>query len=581
VAKSKVKKKLIIREAVAVFNKINQKIKSLIDCSARDFEILNLSFKEYHNTIKDLTDKATVLFKSAFLLPAGKINDELKRTEAIINSYKNAFVHIQDIDRQSINLINETSYSYLYFSNLKQNISTLKLLTTNIQLEPYYRKLYKNLLVTINNLSDCCQRFHHEFQQSEKLVKSGFEIIELIKNQHFTPFIQSIERVHKELSEMALKQSVCSGYNIIMDELLSRKSVSSSEIITNLQFQDIVQQKIEHVQFAHEELLKQLNDFYINKKEQVENKFELTLEIIFQIRNIGSLQAAQLVHANTEYQKAVKNITEKFGDLDVILDETMRLLNNFISAGESMEEYFYQEFDSFSSLYKESSEKIRHDNSALYKEFTELLSNTGNFNSAESSFTNSINKISSIFEELNNIKTTQKSNSGAVDTISQILVSFNEFRNNSNILCRILERNKLEILNKLIPAYARYFSIIESAIKDSNQLILDISEIVPKELNHRINKKNYIAEKDIYTTKFNISNVEYFKIFEKEVDEIITSLNFIIEQIDFNEVEGKIEPESLEKLKTMYTMRSERDIHALITGIKPEKRENESEIEIF
>lgn len=572
---------LIIEKAVAVFTSINQKIKSLIDCSARDFDTLNQSFKEYHTTIKDLSEKATLLFKSSNEVPIEKINHQLALFDLMQNRYKKAYANMLEIDRYIINLINDTSYSCLHFNNLKQNISTLKLLTTNIQLEPYYRKLYKNLIVTINNLSDCCQKFDIEFQFIGKQLNAGFEIIDQIKNQHFVAVFQTIERMHKALSELASKKSVCLGYDTTMNELLSRKSVSSSEIITNLQFQDIIRQKIEHVQLAHEALLEQLHDFNFNQKTSIKDRFELTLEIIFQIRNIGSLQAAQLIHANSEYQKAVKNITEKFGDLDFVLDETMRLLNIFLSSGDSIEEYFYKEFDEVLSAYQLSSETFHRINYNLHEMFTDFFNKTDYFNSVVTSFNYSINSINSIFDELKVLKDNQESNALAVDIISQILVNFNEFRSNSQNLCKILDRNISEIQDKLIPTFREYFSILHIASEDSEQFSSSIKTLIPEGLTDLINKKNYPTEKEIYAAKFNIGDIEYYKIFEKEVDEIISNLNQLIDQINFDEIEDKISSENLDKLKKMYTMKSERDVHAAFTGNKLDKKDSDNEIELF
>jgi hypothetical protein len=581
VAKIKMRKELIIEKAVEVFGNINQKIKSLIDCSAKDFDTLNQSFKEYHTTIKDLTEKATLLFKNAAELPIEKIDKQLTTADSMLGKYKNSYTNLLEIDRFVINLINETAYSYLYFNNLKQNISTLKLLTTNLQLEPNYRKLYKNLLVTINNLSESCHKFDREFQLSENQIKAGVELIDQIKNQYFSTIFQSMELVQKNLTELISKKAICSDYDKLMVELLTRKSISSSEIITNLQFQDIVRQKIEHVQFVHEELLKQLQDFYHTQKKGLKNKFELNLEIILQIRNIGSLQAAQLVHANSEYQKAVKNITEKFGDLDLILDETLRLLTIFITSGDSMENYFYKEFEKGLSSYKQNAETFKYSHSDLHLFFSELIKKTESFYCVESNFISSLNNFKSIFDELKKIKENQEPNIHGIDTVSQILINFDEFKNTSNNLCKILTRNKSEVLNKLVPSVSNYFSGLDIVFNDTNPFITAVYDLIPRELYSLINMKEFHSEKDLFATKFNINKVEYYTIFEKEVDAIISSLNQMINLINFDEIEGKIDTESLEQLKKLYTMKSERDVHNVFTGKTTEMKETENEIEFF
>jgi hypothetical protein len=581
VAKDKQNKETIIEKAVEVFGNINQKIKSLIDCSSKDFDTLNQSFKEYHTTIKDLSDKATLLFNKASQASEDKINKQLDIAEMISGNFKSAYTDLLDIERYMINLMNDTAYSNLYFNNLKQNISTLKLLSTNLQLEPYYRKLYINLITTVKSLSECCQKFGLEFQLSETQIKIGFEIIDQIKNLHFSGILQHIERLQKNLTELIAKKAVSSGYNEILEEIVSKKSKSSSEIITNLQFQDIVRQKIEHVQLAQAELLRQLNDYSHNKVASQKTKPEINLAIVLQIRNIGSLQAAQLIHANIEYQKAVKKITEKFGEMDFILEETLRLLNLFNSLGESIEEYFYKPFEKELHAYNQATNLFRISHIELHKVFNELNAKAENFYSAENNFNKSLASINSIFDELKKLKEIHEPEGHSIGTISQIIVNFDEFKNNSINLCKIQDRDKSEVLSKMIPAFKQYLSNIDGVLKESDTFINNIKGIVPDELYSLMNERNYFTDKDYYITKFNINQVEYYSIFEKEVDAIITNLNHLISQIDFTDIESKIDTKSLEELEKLYTMKSERDVHLKFMGQKVERKETENEIELF
>ena len=87
--------------------------------------------------------------------------------------------------------------------------------------------------------------------------------------------------------------------------LTDQISESIANIITNLQYHDIIRQKIEHVQSSHRGLLQNLTDFDPSNEAQ-------HIDYLSRIRDLANIQAALLVRANKEYQRAIELITEKF-----------------------------------------------------------------------------------------------------------------------------------------------------------------------------------------------------------------------------------------------------------------------------
>jgi hypothetical protein len=581
VDENKFNSEIILEQALVVFNDINKRINSLIDCSAKDFDVLNQSFREYYSTIKDLTENTHYLFNTIIELPHETINQNLISLDELMADYKKAYSTILNIDMYLVKSINDLSYSQLHINNLKQNISTLKLLTTNLQLEPAYRNSYSDLIEIINKLSICSQKFEKEFQLSDKRIKASYELIEQLKSQQFAVVLQSIKKLQKVISSLIAKKSDCLMYSTLLKELISKKSISSSEIVTNLQFQDIIRQKIEHVQHAHEALLEQLRNYYEDKKTIRKKQPEISLEIILQIRNIGSLQAAQLVHANSEYQKAVENITNKFGDLDYILSETLQILGKFLPYSETVETYFYKDLEKGISGYELEFDTFVDLNSSINYMYTDLIRQEQNLFLASDTFNYSYDSLNLTIEKLRLLRTSQFSNSTNIDTLSQIISCFDDFRRNALELKSMLDKNKQELSSILEPALKEYFDIINSVKEKSDQLVSSFVSFIPNafhknKINHRI-----LNEKEINTNRFNIDNVGYYKIFEKEVDEIISGLNSLINRIDFDDIENKLGYENVERLKKNYTMRSEREIHDLITGNNVKEDQESHDIELF
>ncbi len=570
---------LIIEQAVSVFTNINDKINSLISCSAKDFDTLNQSFKEYHNSINFIIDKADLLFNSMTDLPDKKINQFLRLLETVQARLKKTYPFLMDTDRYILNLANDLSDIYLQYNITKQNLSTLKLLTTNIQLEPYYRREYKDLIADINDITNRCLDFSNEYFQLEHHFRAATDSVDQLKNQEFQAFLRSIERMHKSYSKLVAKKDICPDFHKKLKDLLSKKSLSSSEIITNLQYQDIVSQKIEHVRHAHKTLLSQLNEFYDKNRSSSKDKSEMILEIILQIRNIGSLQAAQLIHANSEYQKAVKIIIEKIGDLDNILDESLHLINLFLSSGTSIDEYLDIGIENELIEFKKSVVTFEGLSSNLYYLYRTLADSKSTYFFSEKSFFDIVESLSQKIESMRQSVARNELDNESVDTISQIIRSFNELQSNTKQLSLLIKKFRKLCVDAFLPVLDEFFKLLE--YENRTNLTEGIDNIVPGIYKDLIKEKAQINEKEIYARRYKITQVDYYKIFEKEVEVIIATLDKLIGKIDFGEIESEIPTESLEKLKKIYTMKSERDIHEKFTGVKIKRDEAENEIELF
>ena len=81
---------------------------------------------------------------------------------------------------------------------------------------------------------------------------------------------------------------------------------SIADVITSLQYQDIIRQKMEHIQQAHVKLLDDLQQIDLDKSPNA------WTQVLVQVRDISALQAAQLLATNKEYQAAIEAIALHF-----------------------------------------------------------------------------------------------------------------------------------------------------------------------------------------------------------------------------------------------------------------------------
>jgi hypothetical protein len=567
--------------AINLFTDINQRINSLIACSAKDFDTLNQSFKKHHLIIKTITENASLLIESVVRIP----DEYFKNCLDFLTTYKNTSKKAQSVllktEMHLLKLIGNFSYAQFHLNNLKQNGSTMRLLVTNIQFEPFYHKFYKELIDTIDQLYFCCQSCDQEFGHVIDLLNKSSESLNKIKLEQFNPVEAAATNAFKVLSGLFEKKGDCVQFNTLLQDLIVQNSVSSSEIITNLQFQDIIRQKIEHVQKVQEEIVSQFRKLYSNGKWSHETQSKAIHNIILQIRNVGSLQAAQLLHANSEYQKAIQTITSKFGELDLVLTNTLQILVNFFSNLEPLKDYDYVHTDNIFSSVLIEFEKLISANYPIIEAYDYLFSSNKNIFSSDFNLPCPLDSLNLIINKLNGLKLTMPSDDIMSDTLSQIIGNYHDFKENIEDLKSCLNNSRQEFDELLKPVLDAYFKHIASMEVNARLFSEKIASAFPEKILVNSLKQVMIIEKELKSSRFNLENIKYYVFFEKEVEEIISGINSLIDRINFNEFDLNADLENMERLMKHYTMRSEREIHASHTGKKLNNSDNKNEIDLF
>ena len=572
----------ILKSAIDVFTEINERINSLIDCSARDFDILNANFKEYHGRIKSLAQ-----------ITGGALNEILQLSDKDLESVgqmldkddkliRDLTEYAKDLVRSLMQFDKGISYAFLYTNNLKQNSYTLKLLTTNLQFEPKSGKLYKEIIGIIDELISCVSNLEHVFINIEKRNLMCSTSVERIIEYQIPALLQVEARFSDELKILTEKKLKSKDYKTALDKLTSESTLQSSEIITNLQFQDITRQKIEHVHTAYETLLASLKDIYAEKKDSPEQSWNLSIELLTRIRDIGSLQAAQLMHANHEYQGAVENITNKFGVLDETMTETLNLLQKLTGTGKNNEDISLRQIEKVLSHLELEKDTLLEENKELQHALKDLLKKKENLLDSKNKIDCILNNIGVLMDKLtplSNLGTTK--NTTVSPPIFQLLQGIEEFRINAVAMDELVSRDKLNlglINEEIVEGHLRLFS----GIKDNGEHLHKIAQALIGTTNQNENMPDY-KPKDRHnlTSEISLGQVKYYKVFEKEMEDIISKINNFVNKINFDDIEKDSSKEDIEKLKKLYTMNSERKVHNIYTGNTDKSEINEDDIELF
>jgi hypothetical protein len=541
---------------------------------------MNQSFREYYSRIKEITDNTSNTLHCLLELPDKQIASLQKELEDITIDSATLTTKLKSIHARLSHIEKGIWYTYLIINNAKQSICTLKLLATNIQLEPGTGSVYPELIKSLIDLSFYFCEFEKIMTSVERRISSSLELVTQIVEIQFPRSIDEIRLLYSLIEMLETKKSECIKHKSYLDKLNTEKSLSSSEIITNLQFQDIIRQKIEHVQNAHEAILKKLGETSTVGKGTVK-KPGIDIDLLFQIRDIGMLQAAQLMHANQEYQKAVGNITQKFKDLDNILGETIALRIKLSTNKALWQEETFNEFRRELNHMENEFETLANLNEQLDHSLIELDRKQQELTDARKNIIEAIGKLEHISHSLEQNTGSDITGITILDAKAQLGIHIREFRKKTSELEKLLD-SEFSVLEKLQEHETGKYFKIYSGFSKSYDLAIEHGKSILKSLNATDNPLQYKVDvHSVANSVFKLEKVKYYKVFEQEVEEMIVQLNSLIELIDFSNIEKQYDNSEMDRLKKLYTMKSERIIHEMVTGKKTAGKDKEDEIEFF
>jgi methyl-accepting chemotaxis protein len=554
------------QEIIETLNTIDQKIGSLHTISSKDFLFFNKLLKDYYKHIKEIADNNTTLstfFKKELNKFAEQVNKKNQNQQKNIAQIKETGKQIEDILTLTFS---QLDLIIVPFNNYKQNLITLKYLLANLKLHFTYINLPNKteLQSSVNTLSQNIDTIQQKFE----VVGSGSDslnnqIIELKDNLCITKTLGI-----KETSEQLRKLSI-QIKKILFDEYwsddfigeLNRRTqncfANMGEIITNIQYHDIIRQKMEHIQTSQKELIKGLSD--LKESETPDKSLENQLGFIAKIPEITDIQVAQLLYTNKDYQTSIEKITNKLVEVGREMKELNNLYKVIISNSNQFEDVFINE----------AKEAQQH-----YFNF---------MNQSEEDWIQSLNKINGLFDvyyslkkEFSEIFISEKTLRGEIknfeglikangknfghELMRRLLLLLSELQMNSNSL----KTN----LNQITQHFASLQDLLspfntnqknDTSIHD-NLLSLSSSFNHIKQTAQQYGSLSLKISSEI-TSSF--KSIEYYNYFKNTIEEIVTFLNEINKKVNYDNLKSFIgdNKEILKQIEKLYTMQSERDIH--------------------
>jgi hypothetical protein len=162
----------------------------------------------------------------------------------------------------------------------------------------------------INVFQLCSDRISVLHQHSSE----DFKVLNIAIRNHY----KQVFAIHQTVSEIAVKVNQESA-------LLPKEAADSlayiSNIITGLQFDDIIRQKLEHIQQTILEIINELNAV----QQKTDTDESQPIKYLTILSEITRLHAAQLIQTNQDYQKAFAGIK---ANLTGIQQNSVLIVNN-------------------------------------------------------------------------------------------------------------------------------------------------------------------------------------------------------------------------------------------------------------
>jgi ABC-type transporter Mla subunit MlaD len=573
----RVNSNISINEFTDVFVGIDIQILQLHQCSSDDFLGLNADFKKYYHQTKSISENAKQIFQA---LAQDETRNLLRDLENLYKDLKNIQIQFSGHLKSSLlylkEIVQHLDTIFLPIKNLNQDLLTLKFLLANLRISntafinseiENFEKILKEYNQVINDFKIFSIENEDNIESLSSLVSDSLRQFEIIAEKNIHDLDIILNNIHFGIILFAEKHQEVSLQIPDLTSKTDSSSQSIAEIITNLQYHDIIRQKMEHVQAAHNNLLDDLVKCAIDAEQNNEEK---TKKLYSRIRDMANLQSAQLVFANKEYQKAIENITDKFVAISNDMSTIASMCHNINVSQDNSEELYLQNL----------LDKLNDSSSVLSRFFnaSQSFANHIDILTTQISKTSScINKFSSSIQNLKQITSdtislfpsNQSVDDELIKSLQQVESLYKDIEKFEGVIRCVF--TKIELIgSKLLPdigdnlRVAQGSGVFSNAAQSMNDIIHDLNQ---KNINIKtMLDETLITSKTISSNvRESISKIRYYDFFEKVIVDIITEFNHIYQLLRADDCEEGSSSDGLNDVKRLYTMASEHKIHEAVT----------------
>ncbi len=573
-------------ELITTLTGIDEKINGLHTRSATDFMHLNEHLKDYHKKTRIISENAFRIFET---ISGGKDMDLIKELGNIRNRIDDYRSNVGDDNSRKLQVFKESelkaNHLNIIIRNLRQDFTTLKFLSTNYAFISNYNESGDSNSSEINLWIKEIEAIHSllvllndHVEKFRMLISSVADDLELRIERSVGIFQSLTEETISNIDSVTRKNLESKFHFPVLKEKSLESSKCINDIITHLQYHDIIRQKIEHIQRSHHKIIEDLS------QAEADDSTYCSQKDYVKIGDIIDLQAAQLLLVSKEYQNALNVITRNFQviarDMTVVSDISDRF-----------------------SLENSSSETtlLRQIKDQLDKGIIQLDQDTvGEMDILSVAVCEKLQNVCNNFEKeinprLNDFLERSKTgnNLGISTAASGVLSQMISLNRDIEIKTREINENLAELKelslhisngeNEIV--WANQFEIDRLQLMVRITKILDSLDRDNEELDKVLNENRELNSNILLKIESAVNKSDYCEYFESIVGQVINQLTGINNRIKPS-TSPEIKADNLAGIKTSYTMESERMIHDMVVSgneepVDENETSTENEIEFF
>lgn len=556
----------IVSRLESSFSVIGHSIQSLKQCSNKDFSTLAHSFEHSVKAVTELLQLAKSIFSTVDSASAERIIGDVKdlyyKNEAVLCQVRASQLKITEHKTGSDFLQN---LFQVYLENCTQDLKTFSTLgkgmfyTEKNQDHKQVTEILDQMAPLADHISSLMKRLYAlqmklKAEYDQALIfftDESFQTLGFIDE----PFVEAEREFVKK------QRLVTESYSVFAQREKSHSSCLS-DIVTNLQYNDIINQKIEHVSEIITDVSLKLKHVGFSNED---NDFALP-----NVHKAVELQSAQLVQINVDYQEAVKVIFRRLAELSENAADISLLTHVFYSKHGRSNSFF-----SDLSQHLVLPDKYFSVVSSAFKVLDKFIQNTGPLTEELSILSKQINKQRQEFMEL-----LQVIHNSALEKEASLRLLLSKVGENlsyvtDTVACFVIASEKT-----IETAHSESYSLddIESAY---DRLIKSMQQHEYNTLAN-ISKATEIAGMVQKELDGLLKGVSYYSVFDVEIEHISDELNNIITLLDQSLGEDFMIDESFfASLKQYYTMKSEHDVHDTVLLLSSNEENNFDDVEFF
>ncbi len=563
-------KALSVKEALNTFNEIDKSIIQLLECSTEDFLSLNDHFKSYHKESKNIALNASNIIQ---IVTDSEINNSfinLKKFKESFDNLTNIFSkHVEYLDVEIKKTTNKLENLKIAHNNYRQNLISLKMLLANLKIGDISSEHKDYSLTKSDEIESKTENIKVLISATDNLIEQfitiaieSYLLLSNIKKENYEQLQKLNDNIEISFTLFNKKYKEASDMFPSLKEATDKNSANIAVIITNLQYHDIIIQKIEHIRRTHKDIisdLKQYND--TDNSQPIQHEKAKTF---LKIRDITGLQAAQLLHANKQYQMAIKEIGRNLEEIGNEMVAINSLCENLVGRSSQTQKYY------LNNILENLNNALNYNNKLTdfitnIKQHTQALSNKNKeFSRIYSDIhiqKESIKDILKIIKKIESVPRTAENKT--IEQINNLLKETDHLENYINEIHAELNQKVEEIVNPK-ENFLTETNILQS-LKELSSTIPGLIELL-KESIKKIDGFLYFNGSVSLNVSDHIKNslkkIKYYDLFEKASDKIIEVLNALNVKLSFGSgSENVSKEENLKHLKSRYTMASEHIIH--------------------